>query len=647
MHLGRLGVALGIAASVMGSAWAAVPGTEGLMQIKAVNGQAPVQPDDLGMASRVSSRVTRYAAGAPRCEFALPTEWQLYRGNGDGVNGELVFVAAPGGPADDSGPFGAASLRGRGRSQPGRSGAGGGSPSGSAAQPRRWPDGSIRLQSGRDQGSALTQPVGGEVNGMVVTIGRQVPEAGLQELRAFATRQRAVAADGRQVEIYSYKLYGSGPKEAYNVVVGTTVAADQAPGKVDFCLVYYPAAGETNGVDQVASVAQTFRSLPLNATPSGALRRPMPGAEPRANDEPRPTAAPRTRDNPVGRWRPQPGRSNGANQPAVGGSGADSRDDTADDARPSNWRPRPAPSSRAPRNPASDAGSQPDSDSSADPATPAAGLRRRTPGQDRDDWYGRPATRSQSEDDGAFGGYRDRARPDRPRPEKVKPADKQDDQPGDAADSGSGDDTVGSAGADKPRQPKKAKKHQESEGDAADGSDAPAGADKPRQPKKAKKHQEPATDDAATSDATGDNSDSNVTFPDSVNGRSPAPPVVRHPKKKKKDGAADPSAPAGDAAQPAGDAAQPADGAGAAPQGDAGSAGSAGSAPQGDSAPAGAGVGPASTGDQPATADLAPTTGKNGKKGRGKKHGKKEGEPSPTPDVAPVPDAPTDAPMGG
>ena len=75
MHLGRLGVAVGIAASVTGAAWAGIPGGEGMLQIGGrPYGQAPVQPSELGLRAAPTGPTTRYSADAPQFEIGLPSD---------------------------------------------------------------------------------------------------------------------------------------------------------------------------------------------------------------------------------------------------------------------------------------------------------------------------------------------------------------------------------------------------------------------------------------------------------------------------------------------------------------------------------------------------------------------------------------------
>src|SRR5262245_33935408 len=184
MHLGRMGLAVGVAASVMGGAWAAVPGSEGLMQLRTgLMGQQPVQPADVGLTARGAGRVTKYVGSAPRFEVALPAEWKIYRSPEAAQPGQLNFLA---------GLEGGATPR--------------------AAGLQRWPDGTLRsdTRAGAARG-------GNPVNGLIAYMGRRVSDADLQELRAFAVGSRTVSADGgRQVEVHSYKLYGSGVEECYN-----------------------------------------------------------------------------------------------------------------------------------------------------------------------------------------------------------------------------------------------------------------------------------------------------------------------------------------------------------------------------------------------------------------------------------------------
>src|SRR2546423_12716783 len=208
MHLGRLGVALGITASIAGAAWAGIPGGEGMLQIGGrPYGQQPVQPQEVGLRAAPAGPVTRYDANAPQFEIGLPSEWRIYRSPAAAPSGALKFLAAP----DRTG----------------------------RVTQRVWADGTPRADAPKP---ALNTP-GAKVPVLVATIGQRVADRDLQELRAFASRQAAIMADGREIDLYAYHTRGSAPHSDQNVAVATTTSRDAAPGRGDLELVYFAAHG--------------------------------------------------------------------------------------------------------------------------------------------------------------------------------------------------------------------------------------------------------------------------------------------------------------------------------------------------------------------------------------------------------------------
>src|SRR5436309_1321692 len=161
MHLGRLGAALGITAFLAGSAWAGIPGGEGMLQIGGrPYGQQPVQPQEAGLRARPEGASVRYDASSPQFDIGLPAEWRIYRSPSGAPSGALKFIAAP----DHS----------------------------TRSVQRLWADGTPRNDAPKP---ALSLP-GAKVSVLVATIGQRVGDRDLQELRAFATHQTTIVADG-------------------------------------------------------------------------------------------------------------------------------------------------------------------------------------------------------------------------------------------------------------------------------------------------------------------------------------------------------------------------------------------------------------------------------------------------------------------
>ncbi len=231
MNLVRVGMALGLTATVLGTAWA-IPGGEGLGQLRVRESGQSVQPEEVGLQAMPSGRSTRYICAAPGFEISLPSDWRIYRPERAAPAGMVGFIA--GGDATSDGSI------------------------------DRWPDGTPRPP--RRPGTRALAPE--RANGLVATIGERVSDRELQELRAFATRSRRVPADGRMVEVYSYRLVGAEPKSIYNVSVATTIARDAGPGRVDFKLIYYPRATESDGMDRLMAIARTFRTVATVEAPA-------------------------------------------------------------------------------------------------------------------------------------------------------------------------------------------------------------------------------------------------------------------------------------------------------------------------------------------------------------------------------------------